>query len=113
MLGIQEEEDQHDAVIIMFINSAISTLSQMGMTSADKFTIEDDGATWEELLDGEFDLEFIKPYIFIKTKLVFDPPAHSFVINAYQDQLKELESRINIQVDRLINTDNEESEDDL
>ena len=49
---------------------------------------EDD--TWDDFID-EGQLEDVKEYIWLRVKLVFDPPASSIVKQAYDDRKNELE----------------------
>ena len=45
------------------------------------------------------DIQMIKSYIYLKVKLVFDPPTSSFVLDAYKNQISEYEWRMNVEVD--------------
>lgn len=102
MFGINEDVDFHDMVLIIHINAAIASLFLLGMQSADKFSITGDSETWDDLLAGENNLDYVKQYVFIRCKLMFDPPAHSFVISSYDDQLKKLEFHINAATDKMV-----------
>jgi hypothetical protein len=102
LLGIEEDYVQFDSDIIMGINSAIMALGQLGVELAAGFMISDKTAKWTDLIGDRKDIEGVKQYILLKTKLVFDPPSNSFLIDAINKQISELEWRINIQVDPLI-----------
>lgn len=100
LLGITEEYTQFDTDIIMHINSVFSTLTQLGVGPAAGFMIEDDGAIWSEYLTpSDPRLNFVKTYIYLKVRLVFDPPQSSAVIDAINRNISELEWRINVAVD--------------
>lgn len=42
---------------------------------------------------------FIKNYVYLKVKLVFDPPTSSFVVESIKQSISEYEWRINAAVD--------------
>ena len=94
VLGLSDSYDAFDQDIIMHINSVFSTLNSLGVGPEEGFTIEDDTKTWRDFtLDPR--LNSIKSYMYLKVRLLFDPPATSFVIEALKEQIKELEWRIN------------------
>ena len=99
LLGITEEYEHFDPDIIMHINSAFSVLTQLGVGPKEGFRIEDESTTWSEFLNDDPRLEFVKTYIHLKVKLVFDPPLSSAVIESINRQISELEWRINVSVD--------------
>lgn len=99
LLGPDADYDVFDHDIIIFINSAISTLTQLGIGPASGFRITGPDETWEQLLGDYKDLESVKTYIYMKVKLAFDPPANSTVLGAYQESCKEFEWRLNVAVD--------------
>lgn len=88
------EDDSYDTEVILFTNTVLATLNQIGVGPETGFQIEDAEATWDDLLGTDPRLNFVQSYVHIKVKLLFDPPATSFVIKAFEDQAKELEFRI-------------------
>ena len=74
LLGIAEEYQVYDADLIMHINSVFSILTQLGVGPADGFSIEDDDALWTDFIPEKSKIEFIKSYMHLKVKLLFDPP---------------------------------------
>jgi hypothetical protein len=98
LLGISEEDTSFDIDIIVNINSAFSILYQLGVGDSG-FSITGSSETWSDYLEDMSKLEMIKNYIYLKVKLVFDPPQSSRVIESYENQIKELEFRINVEVD--------------
>lgn len=96
ILGIAPEYTEFDADVIMHINSTFSTLHQLGIGPLDGFMIEDDEVEWDAFLLGDNRLNSIKTYMGLKVRLPFDPPATSFGITAMQEQIKELEWRLNV-----------------
>lgn len=99
LCGLDEEYEVFDQEIIMAINSALSVLRQLGVGPEGGFRIEDKFALWEDFLGEDTSLEYVKDYVYLKVRLVFDPPANSFVLNSFQDQIRELEWRLNVDVD--------------
>lgn len=93
MLGINVEDDSFDVNVIMAINAALTILSDLGLTEVEDQIIDDE-TTWDELLEGRTDIEYVKIYIFQKVKLIFDPPTSSAAIEALQRSISELEWRI-------------------
>lgn len=100
LLGLDESYEAFDTDIIVAINTAIMALTQIGIGPSSGFRIEDDGATWQDFLGSDvIDLEAAKSYIFIKARLMFDPPSSSVVVEAYNKAAAECEWRLNVQRD--------------
>jgi len=97
LLGLEPEYTDYDQDVIVAINTAIQSLTQLGVGKAGEFQIEDATATWDDFLgEDKVKLSCVKNYIHIKTKMLFDPPTSSILAEAYNKQLSELEFRINI-----------------
>lgn len=99
MLGIPEEYAHFDTDIIMFINDAFMSLRQIGVGPASGFSISSDEQTWRDFIGESTEYEAIKTYIYLKVKMVFDPPANSFVLAAMERQAQEREWRLNTQAE--------------
>lgn len=95
LLGISSDYTHFDEDIILQINSAFSTLTQLGVGPEEGFAIHDATSTWDEYIDSP-KLNFAKTYVQIKVKLVFDPPASSALIESYNRQLDELTWRLTV-----------------
>lgn len=102
LLGPDADYDVFDTDIMIFINAAFSTLTQLGLGPSEGFFITGESEKWSDFLSDAKDLESVKAYIFMKTKLAFDPPSSSFALSAYQDACKEYEWRLNVAVDPRI-----------
>lgn len=98
-LGLAEDHDAFDSEIITHLNSALSSLNQLGVGPDDGLFIEDDSAEWDELLDGDPRLNMAKSYIHLQVKLLFDPPEIGFVLTAMKEQIEKLEWRLMVQAD--------------
>lgn len=99
MLGIPEEYEQFDTDLIMHINSVFLILRQLGVGPINGFTINGASNTWDEFITNSNDLQLVKTYIFLKVKLMFDPPLSSAVMECYKTQISEFEWRLNVEVD--------------
>lgn len=96
-LGLEEDYEAFDPDIIMHINSVFSTLNQLGIGPGLGFMIEDKEALWDTFLGGDPRLNNVKTYVYLRVRMLFDPPQTGFHTTAMQDQIKELEWRINVQ----------------
>ena len=98
MLGIIEEDESFDIDIIIHINTAFSTLTQLGVGPKEGFAIRDKTTLWTEFVD-DIRLENVRSYIYLKVRQVFDPPTNSAVLDAISRQISELEWRMNVIAD--------------
>lgn len=96
VLGLDSEYTAFDQDIMLHINSVLPTLYQLGIGPDDGFMIEDKTPTWTDYLGTDKNLNSVKSYVYLKVKLLFDPPQTSFAIAAMEKQIEELEWRINV-----------------
>ena len=95
LLGIKEEYNNFDQDIIMHINTVLVTLNQLGVGPSDGFEITDELDNWSDFVgDNEKLLNNVKSYIYLRVRLLFDPPLSSSLIEAMNRQIAELEWRI-------------------
>ena len=101
LLGISEDYTQFDADIIMHINTVFLNLTQLGVGPSKGFSISDDISEWSDFVDIENNeqLQAIKSYVYLKVKLLFDPPPSSSVIESMNRMISELEWRLNVAVE--------------
>lgn len=104
MLGVPEEYTHFDSDIVMHINSVLSILSQLGVGPATGFSISDKTSTWKDFLSTGTNLDSVKSYVYLKVKLLFDPPASSAALESTKNMISELEWRIYVQVDPPLTT---------
>lgn len=93
LLGITEEYTHFDADIIMHINSVFMILMQLGIGPTDGFSISDDSAVWSDFLSDVTWFESVKSYVYLKVKLIFDPPQSGTVIGSMEKLITEFEWR--------------------
>lgn len=98
LLGIPTQDNNFDAELILHINNSISILTQIGIGPPTGFKITGTSETWESLTQGRLDLEMIKTAVYLRVRLTFDSPQNSFLVTSIQEQLKELDWRIEIAV---------------
>lgn len=96
MLGIAEEYTPFDIDIILHINSVFMILNQLGVGPSSGFRIEDDSATWSDFTEDKLDVEAVKSYIYLKVRLLFDPPSSSAAMESINRLISELEWRLNV-----------------
>lgn len=96
ILGFVADNTAFDVDVIMHINTVFSDLEQLGIGPAEGFAIEDATPTWEDYLGTDLRLNNIKSYTYLRVRMLVDPPATSYLLNAMKDQIRELEWRINV-----------------
>lgn len=94
VLGIDPDYDVFDMDVMMHINSAFSTLNQLGLGPEEGYMVQERGDEWGDFLNDDMRLNSVKTYVYLKVRILFDPPTTSFVLTAMQEQIKELEWRI-------------------
>ena len=99
LLGIPTEETAFDSDIIMHINSVFMILNQLGIGPTNGFTISDDYALWSDFIPDGQNLELVKSYMYMKVRLLFDPPTNSSVLTSMEKTINEFEWRLNVQAE--------------
>ena len=99
VLGLDASYTVFDQDVIMHINAAFSILQQLGVGPVEGFMIEDDTAVWDDfilIVGSEPSQSLVKTYVQLKARMLFDPPATSYLIEAMTNQIKEYEWRLNV-----------------
>lgn len=99
MIGPSYDEDSFDTDIIIHINSCFTTLRQLGVGPKDGYRIDGSDNVWSEFITDTQMLDSVKTYIYLKVKMVFDPPLNASLIESFNTQIKELEWRLNVSVE--------------
>lgn len=104
LLGIDPSYTNFDQDITMHINSVLTILTQLGVGPSEGFVVEDEGTEWRDYIpdDAPAKIEAIRSYIYLKVKLLFDPPLSSAVIESTNRLISELEWRINVAAEASI-----------
>lgn len=93
-LGIPATIDEFDLDVIMHINAVLSTMGDFGMGPTDGFEIEDDEAKWDSFLLGDKRYNFVKTYVYLKVRLLFDPPSAANLVISMEKMIAEYEWRM-------------------
>lgn len=101
MLGLTDDITAYDEEIKVHINSLFTILNQLDVISDDGFRISGYDETWGQLTDRLTLAEMVKEFMYLKVRMIFDPPGSSVVSDAYNSRIAELEWRMNIQAERL------------
>ena len=99
-MGIDSADDSFDVDVLIHINSIIPILSQMGIGPQNGFIVTSAEQIWSDYIDSSItNLEGVKSYIYLKIKLIFDPPTNSTTIEAINKIISELEWRMMLAVE--------------
>lgn len=99
LLGMPEEYTAFDTDVIMHINSVFSILRQLGVGPETGFVIKDKSAIWSDFLGDDITIELVKTYMYMKVKLIFDPPLNASVLQSYKESIAEFEWRGNVEAE--------------
>lgn len=100
MLGQEWDDSTYDLDIRNHINSIFFTLDQLGVGPEGGFEITDETMLWSAYVGPKKNHLSVKSYIYIRVRLLFDPPTNGFLVTSLQDQAKELEWRLMVENDR-------------
>lgn len=99
------EDPTFDSVLITGINTAFMYLHQLGIGPAAGFRITDSTDTWDDFLGtgtaAQTDIEAAKIYVGYKTRMLFDPPTNTTMLETIKEALKEAEWRLITQVENI------------
>lgn len=99
LLGIQAEYTAFDQDLIIHINTAFAVLNQLNIGPLYGFVIEDDTATWDEYITS-CNLTMVRSYIYMKVRLMFDPPTSGVLVESMNSMISELEWRLFLEGDK-------------
>ena len=100
LLGIAEDYTHFDTDIVIHINTVFMTLNQLGVGPSEGFRIQDKLSLWNEFIEEDDNLDSVITYMYLKVKLVFDPPLNGSVIETMKQAINEYEWRLNIQAEQ-------------
>lgn len=99
LLNVAIEDNAFDTDIIVLINSEFMTLQQLGIGPEEGFSIKGYGECWSDYAEDSSIAEAVKAYVYLRVRMVFDPPASSIVADAFNSRINELVFRLNIQAE--------------
>lgn len=99
LLGITEDYEAFDQQIIAHINSVFMILTQLGVGPPEGFVIYSKVDTWNEFISDDKKMQLVKSYMYLKVKMLFDPPSTSAVMDSTNRMINEFEWRLNSQAE--------------
>ena len=99
MLNVDSEEQAFDTEIGTFINAEFMNLHQLGI-GPEGFAVYDADVRWTDFSQDESLIQTVKEYVFMRVKMIFDPPGSSVVADAINSRIAELEFRLNVQAEK-------------
>lgn len=100
LLGIEADYDHFNADLVMHINSVLSILTQLGVGPTNGFSITGDTEEWSDfIINDPNNFSLVKSYIYLKVKLLFDPPLSSAAMDSINRQISEFEWRLSVAAD--------------
>lgn len=96
LLGISPTDASFDGEIVLYINSAFSTLHQLGVGPPETLSIEGDVATWVAFTGGDRALNLVKTYVHTFVRLIFDPPQTAHLLTSMKEIKAEQEWRLKV-----------------
>lgn len=113
MVGQEFDDDTYDTDITIHINAVFFTLNQLGLGPENGFSITNEDQVWSSYTDNPKRLDAVKSYIYLRVRLLFDPPTNSFLVTSLQKQVDQIEWRLMVDADPvLVDVDLEDLEDD-
>jgi hypothetical protein len=100
LLGIQEDDRTFDYDILVAINSILSVLTQIGVGPSEGFVIKGDTEMWTDFLpENDPRMSSVRSYVYMRVKMLFDPPLSASVFEAMNTAIKEFEWRLNLEAE--------------
>ena len=101
LLGLTEEDESFDEDLIMHINSVFTILNQLGVGPNEIYSIDNTEDTWTEFTNNGIEMKMVRSYMYMKVKLMFDPPSNSFTVKSMEAQVQEYEWRLKTMAEEI------------
>lgn len=98
---MDDENNPFDAELILHINAIFTDISRLGIGSEAPFKITGASETWSDFYDRIDMCNNVKEYMHLRLRMVFDPPANSFIVNSFEEMIKKLEWHLTVLSDEL------------
>lgn len=106
MLGLDKDYNAFDTDVLVDINSTFLSLSQLGVGPEEPYSISGEDETWMDFLGDDITkYQAVQTYIYLKVRLLFDPPSSGVLHEAMERLIKETEWRLNIQHEKEVYVD--------
>lgn len=110
LIGIDKDYGVFDIDLVVAINSSFTILNQLGVGPTKAFSISGSSETWSDFFGEDAQIELVKSYIYLRARLLFDPPETGVLHEAIERQITEFEWRLMIQADPVSYAESEKSE---
>lgn len=101
-LGLTEDDTNFDPELIMHTNSVLSTFNQLGLGPDEGYAITDKDQTWEDFLGNELRYNDAKSLLYLRVRMLFDPPTVGYVVTAYEKLIDEAVWRLNVSREEIV-----------
>ena len=98
ILGITDDNTEFDVDLIIYINTVLASLIQMGVGPQEGYVITDRENTWYEFTGGNKKIEMTKSYVALRVRKLFDPPQSSVLMEALNQEMDEAKWRAYIEM---------------
>jgi len=98
---MDDENNPFDAELILHINAIFTDISRLGIGSDTPFHITGASETWRDFYDRIDMCNNVKEYMHLRLRMVFDPPANSFIVNSFEEMIKKFEWHLTVISDEL------------
>ena len=97
MLGPSGTYEHFDTDLIANINAAFAILTyDLGVGPESGFRISGVDDDWTDFIEADDSIvELVKTFIYMRTRLIFDPPQHGALLESYKRLLDETTWRLN------------------
>ena len=99
LLNVEHDDPAFDTDIGTLINGEFMTLQQLGIGPEEGFSINNPDSTWADFSGDPKLNETVKEYVYLRVRMIFDPPASSVVADAFNNRIQELQWRLNVQAE--------------
>lgn len=96
LIGPDYDYGPFDRDLIMHINSAFMILNQLGLGPNKPYRISGSNEVWTDFMSDIENFQSVIDYVYLRCRLIFDPPSSSFVLSSLKEQQQELEWRLNV-----------------
>lgn len=94
-LGTPLDETVFDVELLMHINSTFSDLTQLGLGPTAGFRVTKT-TLYSEFVGLDEDIESVQSYVYMRVKMLFDPPDSYVVSGSFKEQIDKAEFRLNV-----------------
>lgn len=100
-LGLDAEYAPFDHDVMLHLNSVLSDLHQLGIGPPDGLSVSGVETQWTALMQDDPRLNNVKSYIYLRVRMLFDPPTLGYLITAMEKLIEKTEWRITIAQDEI------------